>query len=286
MAKILGLIFALLLYPMAVIPLAEHMVERPVAIKLGYTPDARIVRLVAGDQKNLLAQTNILRVLFYFGTLVDQWRQNVLIQPEYYNMFKTLESAIQLDPYNMDAYYFAQAAFTWEVGRAADVNRLLDYGMRYRHWDWSLAFYAGFNAAYFLNDYPSAARYMEKAAELSGMSLLANLAARFHYEAGASGLGVAFLDTMIEQATEPRVRELYQVRKNALLASEEIETALALFRKRYGRTPETLNELVECQLLPVLPMEPYGGSFYLDEQGRVRSTSAFAPARDGRRAIE
>lgn len=281
MKKLLLGILVMALYVAVVVPLAEHMRERPVAIKLGYTPDARVVKYVAGDQKNLLAQLNILRVLFYYGTLVEKWRENVIIQPEYFNMFKTLESAIILDPYNVDAYYFAQAAFTWEIGRAQDVNRLLDYGMRYRYWDWSLPFYAGFNAAYFLEDFQTAASYMERAAEITGDSLFTNLAARYHFEAGHSGLGIAFLDSMIEGATEPRLKQVYQLRRDALLAVEAIESALENYRQRFDRSPDDLYELVLHHFLTELPVDPYGGTFYLDDQGRVRSTSAFASGRAG-----
>ena len=48
-------------------------------------------------------------------------------------MYKTLQTAAKFDPYNSDAYYFAQAAFTWEVGRAKEVNQMLDYGMKHDH---------------------------------------------------------------------------------------------------------------------------------------------------------
>lgn len=286
MKKLLLIVPVCLLYAAVVVPLAAQMRERPVEVKLGYVPAARVVKLVAGDQKTLLAELNILRVLFYYGALVEKWRDNVVIRPEYYNMFKTLESAIILDPYNMDAYYFAQAAFTWEIGRARDVNRLLDYGMRHRTWDWSLPFYAGFNAAYFLKDYPAAASYMERAAEITGDSLFTKLAARYHYEAGAGELGVAFLDTMIAQATEPRLKHVYQLRKEALLAVEAIEEAIEKFRANLGRDPQQLEELTARGILDDLPADPYGGTFYLDEQGKVRSTSSFAAGRVGDEASD
>ena len=276
MKRLAFVLSALLLYFLTVTSLSSHLQERPVRVKLGYTPDAALLKAVSGDQRFLVAELEIVRVLFYFGTVLQQWQQKVSLAPEYRNMFETLQTALGLDPYNSDAYYFAQAAFTWEVGRIREVNNMLDYGMRYRTWDWSLPFYAGFNSAYFLQDYEQAARYMEKAAAISGNTMFTNLAARYFYEAGSSRLGVAFLDTMIKQARDPQVKRLYTMRKEALHAVLEIETAVEQYRDRFGRLPQSLQALLQEGFLKKFPPDPYGGRFYLDQTGRVRSTSAFS----------
>ncbi len=59
----------------------------------------------------------------------------------------------------MDAYYFAQAVLVWDVGQVRLANELLEYGMRYRTWDYLLPFFAGFNYSYFLKDNEKAAQY-------------------------------------------------------------------------------------------------------------------------------
>lgn len=263
-------------YIVLTVPLAEHLRNRPAVVKLGYMPTAEVLKIVSGDQRYVVAEFTVIKVLFYFGSLVEQWKQNLLIPPEYYNMYKTLETAVRLDPYNMDAYYFAQAAFTWEIGRARDVNAMLDYGMKYRTWDWYLPFFAGFNSAYFLNDYEKAGEYMRKAAEISGSPLFTNLAARYFYEAGRNDFGLVFLDEMIARAKDPKIQAVYQLRKEALLAVRELEAAVETFHARFQRSPRQLSELVVAGILAVLPQDPYGGEFYLDPEGKVRSTSKFA----------
>ncbi|MBE0577373.1 MAG: hypothetical protein IH613_15945 [Desulfuromonadales bacterium] len=275
MKKLLALLFMVGLYVALVVPLGDHLRERPLNVKLGYTPDARLLKLVAGGQQTILAESMTLKVIFYFGTVIEHWIQQEFVQPEYFNMFKTIEAAAILDPYNMDTYYFAQAAFTWELGRAKDVNRLLEHGMKYRDWDESLPFYAGFNSAYFLQDYDSAAKYMQKAAEVSGNSMYTNLAARFFYEAGDSRMGVAFLETMIRQAKNPQVKRLYEMRRDVLLAVQTLETGVADFAERFGKQPTELEQLVVRGLIAELPLDPYGGQFFLDDKGRVRTTSKF-----------
>ena len=265
--------FLLISYLVILIPFTGYMRNRPVAVKLGYLPEAEALRLVSADQKNLLADFAVLKVLFYFGTLTEKWQQRVKLAPEYFNMFKTIETAVKLDPYNMDAYYFAQAAFTWEVGRARDVNRLLLYGMKYRDWDYNLPFYVGFNYAYFLKDYKRAAPYMKRAAELSGNPLYTTLAARYFYEAGQNTLGIILLESMEKGARDRNIRRIYSMRRKALIAVSTLEEGVRRFASRYGRMPKDLSELATGGVIARIPVDPYGGRFYLAEDGMVRSTS-------------
>jgi len=266
----------LLMYASLLPSFTAHMQQRPVEIKLGYVPRYQVVKLAMADFSPVFAEFEIVKVLFYYGSLVDQWQNKVMIRPEYFNMYKTLQTATRLDPYNMDAYYFLQAAFTWEVGHARDVNDLLIYGMKFRTWDPWLPFYVGFNSAYFLHDYSTAAIYMRRAAKISGDPLFTKLAARYFYESDQTPLGLAFLDTMIAGAKDPAVKKTYEVRKEALLAVSRLENALSVFRSRTGRSARNLDELIRAGIITEIPKDPYGGTFYLDEHGKVRSSSKFA----------
>ena len=273
------LLFVLLVvsYAFCVVPFAAYMKNRPVAVKLGYVPSAEVLRVAVGDHKLLVAQAAVVKVLVYFGTLVEKLNNNKIVLPaEHLNMYKTLQTAVKLDPYNSDAYYFAQAAFTWEVGRAQEVNLMLDYGMKYRTWDFTLPFYAGFNAAYFLKQYEPAAKYMKKAAEISGNPLLTNLAARYFFESDKSELGIKFLEMMEKSTKDEQVRKLYHVRRTALVAISTIQGAVNKFKEHNGRLPVRLEELIAQNIMSQLPEDPYGGSFYLDNLGGVRTTSKFA----------
>jgi tetratricopeptide (TPR) repeat protein len=268
-----GLVVA---YALLILPFTHYLKSRPVEVKLGYLPHPQMLKAASGEHRPTVAALVVVRVLFYFGTIIDKLQENVIIRPEFLNMFKTLQGAVHLDPYNMDAYYFAQAAFTWELGRVNDVNHLLEQGMSYRTWDPWLPFYLGFNYAYFLKDYSKAATYMQRAAEISGNPLYANLAARYFYESEQSSLGLAFLDTMIHSAKDKVVRQSYEMRRDALKAVLAITEAIEVYRTRFGQPLSDLSRLVHLGLLPELPVDPYGGTFYLDEQGKVRTTSKFA----------
>jgi hypothetical protein len=268
---ILLLSFAALLFPFT-----QYMQNRPVAVKLGSLPEAEVLRIASADHRSLIAEYAVVKVLFYFGTLFEKKSNQVVERPEFYNMFKTLEKAVRLDPYNMDTYYFMQAAFTWELGRARDVNKVLAYGMKYRTWDYQLPFYIGFNSAFFLKDYKKAAVNMKRAAELSGNQLYTTLAARYFYESGQTDLGIAFLETMEKEAKDKDVRRVYELRLNALLAVKSLENAVEKFNTMFNRLPADLNELVASGIISNIPADPYGGKFYLDPDGKIRTTSKLA----------
>lgn len=255
---------------------ADMLRHRPIVLKMGMTPLVDVLRSVAREHKASIAHQMVVRAMFYFGAFFEDDPRMVLKRPEYYSIYKCLEGAVQLDPYNQDAYYFSQATFTWEVGRVKEVNNLLEYGMQYRSWDYYLPFYAGFNAAYFLKDYPAAARFFQVAAVRSGDSLFTNLAARYFHEGGENALALSFLETMINGAKDRKTRLIYERRKAALLSTQKIEAGIADYRSRYHRSPSDLAELISKGILLEMPTDPYGGQFYLDKDGRVRSTSKFA----------
>ncbi len=265
----------ILAYALIIQPFGNYLENRPVEVKLGYLPHPKILKVTSFEHQSTVSELLVLKVLVYYGTLLQEFKENVIVRPEFFNMYKILQSALYLDPYNMDAYYFAQASFTWELGRIKEVNHLLEQGVKHRSWDPWLPFYLGFNYAYFLKNYEQGARYMKKAAERSGNPLFAKLAARYFFEAQQSNFGLAFLETMIKSAKNEGIRQTYVLRRDALLAVVELEKAIEDFRARFGYPPDFLQELLQTKILKQLPTDPYGGKFYLDENRKVRSSSKF-----------
>lgn len=280
MKRLLAAIFLIAAGCWLVMLLTGQMRQRPLVVKLGYPADVKVLKAVSGDHLYLVAEAQVLKVLFYFGGLVDLWGRQISMSPEYFNMFKSLETAIRLDPYNEDAYYFVQGVFTWDVGRPRDVNRLLEYGMRYRTWDAMLPFFAGFNAGYFLHDYDKAAKYMQLAAELSGNPGMAKLASRYYFEAGRVEVALRFLDQMIISAPTSSEAEQYRIRKQSLLAIEKLRTAVKDYRGKFGKVPDDLSQLVLTGILAEIPRDPYGGRFEIDARGGISTVKTFPGQHD------
>jgi len=266
----------LLLYGILIIPFTTYLKNKPFVEELGYVPSVTALKTVAADHKELVAAMLVLKVLIYFGGRIERVDNQVAVPPDYMSMSRLLHSAVKLDPYNMDAYYFAQGFLAWDVKQFKLANDLLDYGMKFRTWDWSLPFYAGFNCAYFLKDYAAAARYYQHAGELSGSDLSRLLAGRYMQESGQTELAIAYLSAMEKGERNPALKKNYQLRLTAFRETRRIELASDRYRETRGVMPKTVEQLVSGGFLSPSPRDPYGGQFYLEADGKVATTSKYA----------
>jgi tetratricopeptide (TPR) repeat protein len=235
-----------------------------------------VFKSIAADQKELVGASLVLKVMMYFGGLIEKADNQFSVPPDYLSMSRLLHGAVKLDPYNMDAYYFAQSFLTWDVKQYKLANDLLDYGMTYRTWDWSLPFFAGFNSAFFLKDYPAAAKYYQRAGELSGSDLNRLLAGRYMQESGQTELAISYLTAMLKRENNPALKKSYQFRLTAFREARRIEVARNRYREARGVMPATVEQLVSSGFLSTPPKDPYGGMFYLEGDGKVATTSKFA----------
>jgi hypothetical protein len=273
-----GLLLLLGLYLAILGPFTGYLARKPYAEKLGAVARPEVLQALFPDYQELVGAALLTKVFLYFGGLVeaiDDPRQ-LARATDYQAMSRAVHGALRLDPYNADGYYFGQAVLAWDVGQYRLANELLEYGMRHRTWDWQLPFFAGFNYAYFLKDREAAARMYMRAGELSGQALFKTLAGRYLQEAGETQQAIDYLQTMLAGAREPGVRRTLQLRIAAFEAVLAIEQARDRYLAERNRAPEHIDALVAAGYLAALPVDPYGGRFYLDADGRVASTSKFA----------
>lgn len=270
------LILLVVLYGLIEVPLAERMHQRAMAEKLGILPSTPALRLLSADQKTFAGAAIIIKVLMYFGGNTEKAPTGEAARVDYPAMSRAIHSALQLDPYNMDGYYFAQAIFVWDARKVEVANELLEYGMRYRTWDWYLPFFAGFNYAYFVKDYTKAAHMYRRAGELSGEPLFMKLAGRYLQQSGQTEMAIAYLSTMVKGTRNQAVKESFKVRLTAYQRVRIIEKAVEACKNASGKPPESIEELMKKGFLNKIPADPYGGTFYLNPDGTVATTSKFA----------
>ncbi|HJV65236.1 MAG TPA: hypothetical protein VJ550_05860 [Geomonas sp.] len=268
-------LLAIACYGALIVPFASYMRNKPFVEKLGTLPRVEVLQLISADQKQVVAEGLILDVLMYFGGLLAKEPGQVHVPPDYMAMSRLLHGSVKLDPYNMDAYYFAQAILVWDVKQVKLANNLIEYGMQYRSWDWYLPFFEAFNYGYFLKDYRMAGKYYMKAGQLSGNDLFMNLASRYLNESGQNDLAIAYLKTMAKTAKNKAVWVTLTTRLKALEAERDIELARNACLRATGKPPASVEQLVQSGFLKEIPKDPYGGTFYLDPDGRVKTTSNF-----------
>ncbi len=265
-----------LCYGLILGPFVNYMHNKPYAEKLGVLPTIATLKFLSADQKLLIGSSLVMRVITYFGGLAEMAKNKIEIPPDFPVMSRTIHAAVKLDPYNNDAYYFAQSFLVWDVGQIDIANSLLIEGMRYRTWDWYLPYFVGFNYAYFKHDFKSAAYYYQKAAELSGQELHINLAGRFMQESGQIDHAISYLTLMAKDASNPVAKKTFETRLTAFKQVSLIEKARDRFTLKYNRLPESVDKLVRTGLLDKTPSDPYGGTFFLLPDGKVGTSSKFA----------
>jgi tetratricopeptide (TPR) repeat protein len=273
-ALLVALLFA---YSVIICPFTAYMKHKPIEEKLGYLPSIDVLRYASADHKELMGASLVMKVVMYYGGIIEKNLSNVIVQPpDYQRMSGILHGAVKLDPYNMDAYYMAQSFLTWEVKQYKLANDLLDYGMKYRTWDWMLPLFAGFNCAYFMKDFNNASEYYKRAGELSGNPLYFSLAGRYMQESGQTDLAIAYLTAIVKGERNQAVKNNYQIRLAAFKEVRRIERARDRFKVAKGVLPTAVEQLMQSGFLAPPPVDPYGGTFYLEPDGKVATTSKFA----------
>jgi TPR repeat protein len=276
MKIIITLAISIIIYISFIPYFSLNMKSRSLIDKLGYTPQGKFYEAVLGEFRWFTGDfLSFKSIIYYGGKNEDIARQNYK-NVELYNLYRTIETSIILNPYNEDAYYFAQAAFNWEVGQTKAVNALLKYVMKYRTWDSKLPFFIGFNYAYFLKNYDEAAKYYKKAGEMTGSPLFNKLAARYFYEGGDTFLAISYMQFLINSERDKNRKEIYLIRLKALKGIFKIEKAIKKYKEKFKILPKNINELVEKHFLKEIPKDPYGGKYYIDKNGKVRTTSKMA----------
>lgn len=243
--------------------------------QLGFLPPAAI-RLLALDYRDLVADLIFSRTLSFHGGVLKRGEK-----PDaqtWQAIYRRIDTASELDPYFVDPYYFGQAVLTWDAHMPKEANALLDRGRRFRSDDWVMPFFMGFNAFYFLHDKAQGAAYLMEASRRPGSSAsLGLLAARLSSESQGTETAIAFLQELEAQTDDPGTKEEMKTRIGALRGIWVLEQAVEVYRDRFGSSPADLSELVNQGVLFAFPSDPYGGVFYLNDQGKVWTTSDLRP---------
>ncbi len=265
--------------PMLVILAAlTHTVHRPFVatslttpLSLRETlPSAEALKLIGLSYRSLLADYYWLRALGEFGG-----RETAA--QKYPNLEALTRRVLALDPYFVTAYFFAGTALTVKELDPSTSIELLKTGMQYRPDNWKVPFLLGFNLYYFAHDYAAAAEALTAAAKLDGCPPIAGpLATRLAAEAGTPEVGLKLVNWMLANTNDETLRKTYEERQHLLQLEVELRwlgRAVILFQEQQGHSPKTLEELVQQGQLTHLPKDPLGGSYGIDAQGHVTTTS-------------
>ncbi|MBI5048314.1 MAG: hypothetical protein HZB54_05155 [Deltaproteobacteria bacterium] len=239
---------------------------------VGLIMPSAVAQIIALEFKGLFADIVFSRAMTYYGGKLI--RKEEPTDEEWNWIYRNMDVATDLDHYFLDPYYFGAMNLAWGANKVREANALLEKASQYRDWDWTIPFYLGFNHFYFFQDNERAAFYLMKAAKRPGsINLLPTLAARLSYQGKKTENAIIFLQEMLKKTEDKNVRWIYERRLTALKAILFLERAMAAYHERFKKQPEKLDELIAKGVISELPQDPYGGEFYIDKDGSIKTTS-------------
>ena len=243
------------------------------SLRLHRLPPALALEIASFGNRELLAALIFYNTEFYFGEKAGFRKET----PQLKLIYDALNKATDLDPRNMDCYYFAQGTLSWVKPAIPVLNRLLEKGFKYRPWDWYLPFFLGANYYFQLKDPVHASKYMKEAARLNPRSpVFATLAARMLYQGNQTRAAIIYLKSLIKETQNPLFRKRFEKRLHALEAIYILENGIRRYETKFGKRPAQIRDLVNRGIISEIPPDPYGGVFYIGKDGRVYTTSKLA----------
>jgi hypothetical protein len=233
-----------------------------------------VLKITALEFDGVASDVLLIRALMFIGSTQERAEISDVKKAEWKWFYDTLNASTDMDPYFEDAYYLSNAILTWDAGMVQEANMLLVKGSRYRTWDADLPFFLGFNHFYFLKDNKTASEYLMDASRRPGAKpLFANLAVKLASQENRTESAINFMKEMIGKTEDKVLLKKYETRLRALEATFSLEKGVERYRRKFGRLPHRIEDLVDKHVIDRVPDDPYHGSFYLGENGVVRSTN-------------
>jgi len=210
--------------------------------------------------------------------IVQVLGEQVITEQDYEWLHHALDVVVTLDP-QYSYVYDAGGTVLAELAHRVDwSNRLLEKGVEANPAVWRIPFVLGFNYFFHLHDYVRAGEYMGRAARIPGRPLYVDtLAARLYVEGGSPSLALSYLESMIEQTTDPVLQKIYTERHKEVLIDRDLrilDQAVVRYREAVGATPQDLSDLEKKGFLRTIPDEPFGGKYRIDvRSGKVISST-------------
>ncbi len=270
------LVLAMVLHVFSLGKATDAMKMLPKDENQSFVLPSALLKIAALEFRGLVSDIFFLDSMVFIGGSQQRKEKPRVKEWEWHWWFKTLDAATDLDPYFFDPYFYANAFLPWDAPHMTkDANRLLEKGSRYRDWDWMLPFFIGFNDFFFLqNDNEAAEFFMEASRRPGGDPMLASIASRLAFKENRTETAIYFLEETAKHTEDRNLKKRFETRIQALQSIVFLDKSVTLFRKKFRRLPSAIDELVAKNIINQLPQDPYGGTYYISQDGKVSSTTS------------
>ena len=228
----------------------------------------------------LAADLYWIRTIQYYGGLARRLEGRADGQPPaegFPLLYGLLDNTTTLDPVFSIAYRFGSLflaeAFPRGAGRPDQAIALLEKGLRHQPDKWEYMQDIGFVHYWWRHDYPAAAAWFNRAADVPGAPwFVRSLAAVTLAEGGDRQSSRTMWRSILERADNEWLKNEAERRLQQLDALEFIaalQQRVDAFAQQTGRMPEGWDALVRARAIPGVPLDPARVPYELDPSGRV-----------------
>jgi tetratricopeptide (TPR) repeat protein len=241
--------------------------------KLNYLPSGFFLKGMALGYDEALADFLWVRTVGYFGA-------HVKTDQDYTWLIHMLKLTTELDPRYESPYEFAGIILPSELNKVDEGITFLEKGIqnipRHNPRYWLQHFYLGFCYMIYKHNPEKAAQHFKVAATFPrSPDWLPLLIARLYASGQKHDSGIAFIQKLLgdpdnQIELNEHMRNSLLKRLKELVAAEHIAVmgnAVSEYTGTYGQHPSDLDDLVDGLILPFIPIEPFGGVYYLSLTG-------------------
>lgn len=227
-----------------------------------------------------LGYRNVFSHLLWFNT-INYFGKHYRADKDYRWLQHSCDLVTQLNPKADYAYEFCGMMLAWEAGSGDQAVKLLEKAVSEFPDNWRFRYYLGITVALFIGDDQRAQQNFAIGAKLpNAPAFLGRLAAKKMAASGDIDQAIAFVSELIQNTEDPVQRTSYIDRLKELDLERNLralETAVDEYRKRFGRAPAKLNDLIEAGIVTSIGRDPFGGEYILDPQTATVDSSSHKP---------
>lgn len=181
-----------------------------------------------------------------------------------------IKLANDLDPKFSYPYAFGTLILPGE-GMMEEAIKIGERGISESDPDWRIAYYMAITYHIKLNDVKNATNYFDIAAKTPGAPdtiqiVAANYGTRPDIRSETKQIWISLYETSNDEVV--RKRALSYIEHYDIL--DILEQAAKIYKDENGGYPADISEMVSAGIMRYIPKDPFGFSYYIDEEGRAR----------------
>jgi hypothetical protein len=232
---------------------------------------SKLVKALSLEYAPLVADIYWTRVVQYFGN------KHAGKQVDLRLLWPLLDVTSVLDPHLMPVYHFGSMFLSDAPPRGAGrpdlAAQLIERGIRANPDQWRLYYDLGFVYYFDMKDYKKASdAFYEGSKNPNALIWMKILAAKIAAEGNSARTSIFLWQDVYNTTTDPSIKENALNHLQLLRAQEDckqIDAVVEEYKKRFGRRPARVSELVQAGLLQGVPVDALGYPYTLSEEGQA-----------------